>query len=72
MDELQELKAKAEELAVDSLDWYTKDGGSAVVGFDWVSGDVYVIDPDSPDFPQVELAQFEGVDQLYKKEEVNG
>ncbi len=70
MDELQELKAKAEELAVDTIEWFVSEVSGSVVGVDWVGEDVYIIDPASPDWPQIEVAQFEGVDQLYK-EEVN-
>lgn len=66
--ELGELRAKAESLAVDEVEWFTSTESRRLVGVDWVGGDVYIIDPDSPDFPQVEVAQFEGIDQLFKPE----
>lgn len=60
-----DLKAKAEGLCVESIEWFESKDNARVVGMDWVSGDVYVIDPDSPDFPLIELAQFDGIDQLF-------
>jgi hypothetical protein len=67
MDEVKELKAKAEALAVDTIEWFVSEVSGSVVGVDWVGEDVYIIDPQSPDWPQIEVAQFEGVDQLYKE-----
>lgn len=46
---------------------WNKDGG-LWVAIDWVGCDIYIIDPDSPDYPQIEIAQFDGIDQLYSEE----
>jgi hypothetical protein len=70
-NEMIALKRKAEELAVDSdsIEWFTSDKSASVIGIDWVGEDIYIIDPQSPDWPQIEIAQFEGIDQLFKPEE---
>ncbi len=66
---IDELKAKAESLCVDEIEWLEAENGNRVVGIDWFSGDVYIIDPDSPEYPQIELAQFDGIDQLFNGKE---
>ena len=66
---VEALRDKVEELCADEVEWFESENNSRVVAIDWVSGDVYVIDPESPDFPLIELAQFDGIDQLFKSEE---
>lgn len=69
---IDELKAKAESLCVDTITWFKSTDIKTLevwVGIDWFSGDVYIIDPDSPDYPQIEIAQFDGIDQLFNGKE---
>jgi hypothetical protein len=66
---LQELKAKAESMSVEPIEWFTSSTSPKVVGIDWFADDVYIIDPDSPDYPQIELAQFDGIEQLFNGKE---
>jgi hypothetical protein len=66
---ITQLKAKAETMCVDTIEWYQHDTIARIVGIDWFSGDVYIIDPDSPDYPQIEIAQFDGIDQLFNGKE---
>jgi hypothetical protein len=61
LDVVEALKAKAEELAVDELDWFESENNSRVVGIDWCGGVLFVIDPESPAFPCIEQAvSFDG------------
>ena len=62
---ITQLKAKAESLCVDSINWFKSEDSEFLVGIDWFAGDVYMIDPNSPDYPQIEIAQFDGIDQLF-------
>lgn len=64
---METLKAKAVELAVHEVEWFQSSQSATWIGIDWVAEDVYIIDPQAPDFPQIELAQFEGIDQLFKE-----
>lgn len=71
---LEQLKAKAESMCVDTITWFKNANDDALgkpcwLGVDWFAGDVYIIDPDSPDYPQIELAQFDGIDQLFNGKE---
>ena len=71
---LEQLKAKAESMCVDTITWFKSEkseNAQVWLGVDWFAGDVYIIDPDSPDYPQIELAQFDGVDQLFTSKENN-
>ena len=62
---LQELKAKAESMSVEQIEWFVSTTSETTLGVDWFAGDVYIIDPDSPDYPQIEIAQYDGVDSLF-------
>lgn len=67
--QIEELKEKAHELCVDDINWFKSNDSNVWIGIDWLGEDMYIIDPESPDFPQIEIAQFEGIDQLFKPEE---
>lgn len=67
--QIEELKEKAHDLCVDDINWFKSNDSNLWIGIDWTAQDMYVIDPESPDFPQIEIAQFEGIDQLFKPEE---
>jgi hypothetical protein len=66
---IDQLKDKAESLCVDEIEWLEAENGNRVVGIDWFAGDIYIIDPESPDYPQIEIAQFDGIDQLFNGKE---
>lgn len=71
---LEQLKAKAESMCVDTITWFKNEtdnplGKPCYIGIDWTAGDVYIIDLDSPDYPQIEIAQFDGIDQLFDGKE---
>lgn len=66
---LEQLKAKAESMSVEQIEWFTSATSPKVIGIDWFADDVYIIDPESPDYPQIELAQFDGIDQLFNGKE---
>lgn len=68
---VEDLKQQAEEYSEDELDWYRSENTGRVVGIDWNAETVYVIDPDSPNFPCVEIAQFEGIDVLFSPTTTN-
>lgn len=70
LDVVEQLKAKAEELCVDELDWFESEDNARVVGIDWCGGVLFVIDPESPAFPCIERAvSFDGdTDVVYEGE----
>jgi hypothetical protein len=63
--DLEDLREEADSYSDDGLDWYENDNNARVVGIDWISETIYIIDPDSPNYPSIEIAQFSGIDVLF-------
>lgn len=70
MDYFAKMKQEAIESAND-IEWFSSHNNRKTVGIDWLDGSIFIIDRDHPDYPVLEIAQFDGIDVLYNPKEEN-
>ena len=66
-DVLDQMKAKAEELAESDLYWVEHKEGSLFLGFDWLGECFYLIDLQHPDGLLIERSDFQ-LDRVFEGE----
>lgn len=69
-----ELMIHEAEESANHIEWFISPINTTYdkrIGIDWEDGTIFIIDGDHPDYPVLEIAQFDGIDILYDPKEDN-